>query len=469
MIWAWIDGQRKWLAALALFCAVGCGGKPVAPVEVQKADRVVPVTVAPLERRVVERTVDVIGTLRGWEQVTIGAKRTGRVVKVDHDIGDRVRPGEPLVELDPVDARLSVDAAESKFLGELVKLGITRRQAEEFVKKYGVSEELLMGHVADEAIMRVPGVVQKRVSLEKAEQNLRRQRALTTRGAGTPQELEDAENEVRTAQANHDDAVHTARTVIATAVAAKVALEQARQTLKDTIVTVPSPHLLPPGATDLGRITYGVTKRQTSEGQMIKEGEAVAELVIEDPLRLWCQAPEQYVGDVKLGQKARITTRAFGGRVFEGVVARINPAVDPASRTFQVETVVSNSGRLLRPGGFARASIVVDSHAQAAVVPLESVVRFAGVTKIFIVDHGFARVIGDVKTGREGRGWIEISGKLPETADVVTSGQSRLADGTPVVVREPEQKRSSPPEPTSTVEATESPGRTGGLKEADRR
>ena len=50
-----------------------------------------------------------------------------------------------MVELDPVDARLGVQQAESKYLGELVKLGITKQQAEDFVKKYGISEELLIG------------------------------------------------------------------------------------------------------------------------------------------------------------------------------------------------------------------------------------------------------------------------------------------------------------------------------------
>ena len=137
----------------------------------------VPVTVAPLERRTVERTVDVIGTLRGWEQVTIGTKKTGRVVKVRHDMGDRVHPGEPLIELDPVDAKLAVEQAESKYLGEVVKLGINRRQAEEFVKKYGISEDLLLGPVASEAIAKVPAVVLKQVAKEKAIQNLARQRA----------------------------------------------------------------------------------------------------------------------------------------------------------------------------------------------------------------------------------------------------------------------------------------------------
>jgi membrane fusion protein, multidrug efflux system len=369
----------------------------------------------------------------------VGTKRTGRVVKVHHDIGDRVQPGEPLVELDPVDARLGVQQAESRYLGELIKLGITRRQAEAIVEKYGISEELLIGQVADDAIAKVPSVIQKRVACDRAQQHLTRQRALTQRGAGTPQELEDAETDWRTAAANYDDAVQSARTVIANAIASKVTLSQAGQTLLDMTIRAPTPKLIPPSLTRTSVLSYGLTKRQVSEGQMIKEGESIAELVIEDPIRLWSQVPEQYAEDVQLGQRVRLTTRAHPGVAIEGKIARINPAVETASRTFQVETLVPNERGLLRPGGFAKASIIVDAEARAAVVPTESVVRFAGVTKLFIVENGKARSINDIQTGAEGRGWVEVTSKLlPHAAQIVTTGQTQLAEGTPVLVREPE-------------------------------
>jgi membrane fusion protein, multidrug efflux system len=426
----------------------GCGqtaSKPLAQREAT-APRVVPVTVTPLERRTVERTVEVIGTLRGWEQVTVGSKKAGRVVKVYHDIGDRVQPGDHLVELDSVDAKLGVEQADSKYLGELVKLGITKRQAEEFVQKYGISEELLNGRVADEAIAKVPSVVQKQIATDKAQQNLARQRALSKRGAGTPQELEDAENQLRTAVSDYEGAVQAARNVIATAMSAKVALRQAEQTLKDVTIDAPQPKRLPPSLPPSSRLTFGITKRTVSEGQMIKEGESVADLVIEDPIRLWSQVPEQFADDVRVGQPVRITNRAHPGMTFEGKIVRINPSVETSSRTFQVETIVPNEHGFLRPGGFARASIVTDSAAKAAVVPSESIVRFAGVTKLFIVENGKARSINDITTGKEGLGWVEVISKdLPETASVVTTGQSQLADQTLVVVRTPEPSQSSDP------------------------
>ncbi len=72
-------------------------------------------------------------------------------------------------------------------------------------------------------------------------------------------------------------------------------------------------------------------------------------------------------------------------------------------------------------------------------MPAEALVRYAGVSKIFLVDAGKARAVGNLQIGVEGRGWVEIVGAtLPAVAEVVTTGQTHLADGTPVVVRKPE-------------------------------
>ena len=157
------------------------------------------------------------------------AERAGSI-KVHHDIGDRVKPGEPSVELDPVDARLGVQQAESRYLGELVKLGITKEQAEEFVKKYGISEELLDRPGSRRRHRQGPRPSSRSGSpARKPSRHLTRQRALTQRGAGTPQELEDAENDWRTAAAAlRRTPCSTARTVIANAIAVQGRLEPGR-------------------------------------------------------------------------------------------------------------------------------------------------------------------------------------------------------------------------------------------------
>jgi multidrug efflux pump subunit AcrA (membrane-fusion protein) len=437
--------KHFWFGTLAIGLPLAAAGAGCSPAGAQPAPktpakvRSVPVTVAPLQRRGVERTIDAVGTLRGWEQVTVGSKRTGRVMRVLHDMGDRIRPGEPLVELDPVDAKLAYDQAQSRFLAELVKLGITGAQAQQLVDRYGISEDLIRGKHAEEAIERVPAVVQVAVAKDKALHNLNRQRALSKKGASTLQELEDYENDFRTACASLDNAKATARNVIAMAVANWVARDQARQTLSDMTIRVPKPEMMPERTSQADPMTYAVTKRSVSEGQIIKEGEAVFELVIENPLRLWTSVPERFSERVRVGQEVRIAVASHPETTFEGRIVRINPSVDPVSRSFQVETQVPNDRRLLLPGGFAKATIVTDMAAVAAVVPIESIVHFAGVTKLFVIESDKARAISDIVTGSEGPGWVEVSSKgLPRSASVVTTGQSQLADGTPVTLRTPE-------------------------------
>jgi len=430
------------LASCAGLLAVGqagCsheGARASAKADVEA--RPVPVTVAPLERRTVERTVEAVGSLRGWEQVTIGAKKSGKVLNVYHDMGDRVRPDEPLVQLDPIDAKLAYDVAQSKYLAELVKLGISAEEADEFIKRYGVTEALIRGQQAEEAIGQAPAVRQVQAAMEKSLQNLSRQRALSKKGAGTAQELDDQENDYHAAVAAYDNAKATARNVIAMAIANRIARDQAQQTLTDLTIRSPKPQVAPPAPGRTEASVYAVTQRSVSEGQILKEGDAVFDLVIETPLRLWTNVPERYTTNIRAGQVVRVSVASHPGKVFEGKVARINPSVDPVSRTFQVETQIPNADGLLRPGGFAKATIVTDATARAAVVPVESIVQFAGVTKLFVVEGEKVRSIDDLALGKEGSGWVEVSSaSLPEAATVVTTGQSLLANGTKIVIRTP--------------------------------
>jgi hypothetical protein len=69
-------------------------------------------------------------------------------------------------------------------------------------------------------------------------------------------------------------------------------------------------------------------------------------------------------------------------------------------------------------------------------VPLEALVSFAGVTKVFLVEGGVAKEV-QVTLGMQGNDWVEIaSPKLPPDGKVVTSGQTAIANGTAVSIRE---------------------------------
>ena len=166
-------------------------------------------------------------------------------------------------------------------------------------------------------------------------------------------------------------------------------------------------------------------------------------LVIDRPLKLQLTLPERHLAEIQVGQNVELDVEAYPGIRFTGTVSRVNRAVDRSSRTFTVEIVVPNADRRLSAGSFVRATIVVNVEDKARMVPEESLVQFAGVTKVFVVVDGKVREV-PVKTGvpvivsegKRQRTWVEVEGELSAGSKVVTSGQSRLADGLLVRVRE---------------------------------
>ncbi|MHC5544333.1 efflux RND transporter periplasmic adaptor subunit, partial [Singulisphaera rosea] len=305
--------------------------------------------------------------LRGWEDVTVGSKKEGRVLKVFHDMGDRIKPGEILIELEPIDADLSIKKAERELQAELAKLGLKE------VPREGQFD-----------VSTVPSVVQAKLTLERYEQNLARERSLTRRNAGTTQDLQNAENDEQAGKATLANAILNANATLANAKSSQVAVEVVKQARRDMDIHVPLPSKRAPGVTE--EVSYALVRRSVSEGQMLKSGDPIAELVIENPLKLWANVPERFSADVKLGQPARMSLASHPTMAIQGTVARINPSIDAVNRTFQVEITIPNNRGLFRPGGFAKASILTDQNSRATVVPLESVVKYAGVTKLFVVE-----------------------------------------------------------------------------------
>ena len=418
------------ICPIALFQLSGCA-KPKETVVADSGPKVIPISVKPLERKAIERKIDVVGSLKGWEEFQIGAKKGGRVLKVHHDVGDRIKPGELVVEIDPVDTRLAVVQAERNMQAELAQLGLKQ----------------LPANPASFNVDSVPSVLKAKVELERAMQNLTRQRAISQRNAGSLQELQNSESDYKAAEASLEAARVMSSAILAGARVASAALDVAQQNLKDLMILATQPRTLPPNGL---AFQYAISQRMVSEGQYIRDGEPVAELVIEDTLRYVAKVPERYSNQVRLGQELTLRVAAFENKVFSGQISRVNPTVDPVSRTFQVEATIPNPKNELRPGGFAKADILVDRKGSGVVVPIEAVVRTVGVTKIFMVVDDLespskkaAREI-QVLAGTEGAGWMEIIGNLPSSGEVVTSGQSQLADGTPVRIKSENESEDSP-------------------------
>ena len=412
------EGGRGVRLLPLLLLAAGCASKSE-----QSSTRAEPLEVAvntvPLRVIALPRSVLAVGTLFGFEEVTLAPKADGRVVAARAETGDVVLPGQVLLDLDPIDQQLAVAEAKEAFLAELAKLALV---------------QLPVAELDAEA---VPTVRRAAVAVDDARRKQRQKKDLLARGAGSTEDVEIAETDLKLAEATKAAAITDARSTLAMARLRKASLEVAEQRLRDCRLFVPEPPGWRAWAAAVGPgfapLRYTVAQRMVAEGEMLRAmpDTKAFKLVLDHVLKLRAAVPERYTPDVLVGSACEVSVEAYPDRIFPGRVARISPTVDTSNRTFQVEIEVPNAMRPLKAGGFAKVAIRTRTDAAVKVVPPGAVVTYAGVTKIFVVRDGRARSI-EVRTGTRERDWVEVVGDVPADAQVVVSGLTQLADGTPV-------------------------------------
>jgi len=178
-----------------------------------------------------------------------------------------------------------------------------------------------------------------------------------------------------------------------------------------------------------------VAARLVDAGSYVKAGTVLFRIVQDDPLKFRGEIPERDVPALRPGQGVRVSVDAFPGETFTGQVSRIGSAADPAARSLAFEALVPNADHRIRPGFFGHGEVVVSHDERALAVPRAALTSYAGVTKLFLIEGGVARE-REVKLGVDlGDGWVEIAEGMSQGKQVATSGLSKLADGTQVVVR----------------------------------
>lgn len=168
-------------------------------------------------------------------------------------------------------------------------------------------------------------------------------------------------------------------------------------------------------------------------GQFLGKAEAIVQLETLDPVYVDFSLPQQSIAQVAVGQAVHVRVDAFPGRVFAGTIAAISPRVEDSTRSLSLRATVPNADEALRPGMFGRVEVVLPGTAQSVVLPTTAVVYNPYGNFVYVIDGGVAQQ-RFVQTGPQRGNVIAILSGLKPGEEVVTSGQIKLRNGTPVRV-----------------------------------
>jgi membrane fusion protein (multidrug efflux system) len=300
------------------------------------------VTIAPVKKDQLYDVVEALGTAQANESVIVNAKVTDTVRSVNFEDGDYVEAGTVLVEL--------TNQEESALLAEA------------------------------------------RANLDDAQNELRRQQDIASRGLGAARELDVARSREQAQQARLN-------TVVAR--------------LKDRLIQAPFSGLL--------------GFRQVSPGTLVSSNTAITSIDDISTIKLDFTVPETFLSAMVPNAHIVAQSVSYPGREFEGIVRTVGSRVDPITRAVTVRAHVQNKDRALRPGMLLTVQVITSQHL-ALVVPEGSVFQIQNRAYVYRVEDQVAHQ-QQIEVGGRRFGVVEVLGGLKEGDLIVTEGIVKLRDG----------------------------------------
>lgn len=342
------------IAALFIVFLAGCSRyKDVAAAAPSTTPSRVTVTTAQASTRTVPASISETGTFVADENSDIAPLVAGRVIATPVNIGDFVRAGQVICELDHRDAQLRLDQAKAA----LEQANAALRQSQSRIGLNG------SGQFDPD---RVPEVAAAKAAYESAQSQARlasadakRYENLVATGDVSRSAFEKAytTKETADAQANaarqqYEAALNAARQNFGAVENSQASLEgarsqlaQAEKALTDTTIRAP--------------FDGYVTDRPVAPGEYVALSNKIATIVRLNTMKLHLQTPEQQAAHVRVGMEVKARVAAYPDRDFTGRIAAVNPSVDPNSRVFILEARFDNPKGELRPGMFSTARILL--------------------------------------------------------------------------------------------------------------
>jgi RND family efflux transporter MFP subunit len=186
--------------------------------------------------------------------------------------------------------------------------------------------------------------------------------------------------------------------------------------------------------------------RYVDAGEMVGSGDQIGRIIDASQVKVIGGVPERYAADVRAGGLAEIRLDLFPGRVFEGEIAFVATAVEPESRTFEIEILLENPDQLIKPQMVAAVELPTRALEGVLIVPQDALLRVEDGYQILVV--------------REVEGELEAAARRAELGPSAANSvviESGLAAGDRVIVRGQQQV-----DPGDRVRLIESSDRSDG-------
>ncbi len=343
----------------------------------KKGGRTVSVDMARAEVGQVRETLVLTGALKPKEMVDVTAKATGRLEKTHFRIGDTVKLGDLVAELEDSELEQRVRRAEAAIA--VNSASVAQREAE-------------LGNV--------------KANLERASQ-------LFNEGLMAPQEYDQQKTSLAMVEAQVQ--------------LAEAQKQQSEAELRELKIQLEQTKIYAP-------MNGVVAVRYLDEGAVVSPSQPIVRIVSLSTMVSQGNVPERNVGKLRVGNIAEVRVDAIPDQVFHGRVSRISPVLDAATRSALIEIDIANPQRTLKAEMFARINLDLGTMREATLIPRDGLVYRGQQPGVYVVEQENVPVFRPIETGMTRENQVEVLANLEPGTEIVGRGATMLRDGDKIAV-----------------------------------
>jgi RND family efflux transporter MFP subunit len=384
------------VAALALLSA--CGNAKVQARNPAgagaNAEAAVSVGVVQVGRRDLERTIRMSSELVPFQEIDVYAKESGFVKDLKVDYGSRVNAGQLMATLEIPELELQVKEDDAAIKNQQAQIP----HAQDELKRMEAQQKVLQLQYD-----RLNGVAQAKPGLV------------------AQQEVDDAQGRALGASAQVEAAKSTLQSAESILAGAQAKREHDQALFDYSKITAPFAGVVTQRYANLGTLMQAGTGSSTQALPLVKLSE-------DDLFRLVIPVPESYVRYIHIGDPVTVDVPSLN-RSFPGKVARFSVDVKEDTRTMHTEVDVPNPQRVLLPGLYADATVVLEKKDHVIAAPLEAVDQSNGRSTVDVVSSADKLEVRQIEAGIQTPDYLEVVSGLQEGDRVVVGDRGGLKEG----------------------------------------
>ncbi len=345
---------RSLLSAAMIVLLTACNNQP----QSNQNDIETPVSVLELKKGSISKLINTTGTAQATYSVELNSEMSGM-----YKLQTNSRTGKPYK------------------LGDAVKKGQLIIRLEDKEYENGIALE------------------SKKLTLEIAEQEQSKQKALYEKGGVTLSEMRNTE--VRVTNARYD-------------------LDNAYLNLEKMNIPAPFDGVI-------------VSLPHYTTGGKVAQGQPMVGIMDYARMYMDINLPESTIEYIKPNQPVYITHYTMPEDTLTGVISELSPAISIETRTFKGMITIDNTGLKLRPGMFVKADVVVDKADSVIIIPKDVILSNRNRKYVYVVEKNTA-IVRNIKTGLEDEDNIQVTEGLNENDNLVIRGYETLRENSRVKV-----------------------------------